>query len=140
MLAMKGRRRIVAAFASAALVAVAGATVASADTGLDGVPRVQHVVILVLENESFASTWSPSSPARYLNSLVHQGAFVPQYYGTGHVSLDNYIAMTSGLAGPEIAPAYTDCTTVNLYTCAQDVSAAASTGSIADQLEAAGLT
>lgn len=136
---MKRACALFAASASAGL-ALAVAPPASAGTALDGVPHVQHAVILVLENESFASTWSPSSPATYLNGLVHQGAFVPQYYATGHVSLDNYIAMTSGLAGPQIAPTYTDCLSVNLYTCVQDVSAAAATGSIADQIEAAGLT
>lgn len=113
---------------------------AAASQDLEGVPRVAHVVTLVLENESFSSTWSASSPARYLNSLVPRGAFVPQYDGTGHVSLDNYIAMTSGVAGPQIANTYTDCAELNLYTCTQEVSAAASTGSIADQVEAHRLT
>jgi phosphatidylinositol-3-phosphatase len=118
--------------------ATAGATTTA---GLEGVPRVQHVVTLVLENEDFASTWSASSPAKYLNSLVKRGAFVPNYYATGHVSLDNYIAMTSGLAGPQVGPTYTDCLGLNLFTCVQDVSAAASlSGSVADQIEQAGLT
>jgi MYXO-CTERM domain-containing protein len=119
--------------------AAAGATTSAA--GLEGVPRVQHVVTLILENEDFATTWSGSSPAKYLNSLVKRGAFVPNYYGTGHVSLDNYIAMTSGVAGPLVAPTYTDCLGLSLYTCAQDVSAAtALSGSIADQVEKAGMT
>ncbi len=131
---------MLAALALAAPFTLTGAPSAVADTSLEGVPRVQHVVILVLENESFTTTWSPSSAAKYLNGLVHRGAFVPQYYGTGHVSLDNYIAMTSGLAGPLIAPTYTDCGGLNLYTCVQDVSTAATTGSIADQIESAGLT
>jgi phosphatidylinositol-3-phosphatase len=143
---MKGCSRAAALVVAVVLgglgVGTAGAGGAAAATGggLDGVPRVQHVVVLILENESFASTWSAQSPARYLNSLVPHGAFVPQYYGTGHVSLDNYIAMTSGVAGPQIANTYTDCLGLNLHTCAQEVTVAASSGSIADQLEQAGLT
>jgi hypothetical protein len=137
--------RIRAAATFAALAAAAAAPFAStvhAATGpaLEGVPRVDHVVVLVLENESFATTWSASSPAKYLNGLVAQGSFVPNYYGTGHVSLDNYVAMTSGLAGAQIAPTYTDCLGINLWTCVQDVSAAASAGSVADQVEKAGLS
>ena len=115
---------------------------AAATTGsLEGVPRVQHVVTLILENEDFATTWSPSGPAKYLNSLVARGAFVPQYYATGHVSLDNYVALTSGVAGAQVASTYTDCLGLSLWTCAQEVSAAtALSGSIADQLESAGLS
>lgn len=125
---------------SAALLAALAAGRA-AGASLEGVPRVSHVVTLILENEDFATTWSPSSPAKYLNSLVARGAFVPQYYGTGHVSLDNYIALTSGLAGPQVASTYTDCAGLSLWTCAQEVSAASAlSGSIADQLEGAGLS
>ncbi len=136
--------------AAAVLLAATAATVAAlapfthgaAATGSsEGVPHVDHVVILVLENESFATTWSPSSPAHYLNGLVAQGAFVPNYYGTGHVSLDNYVAMTSGLAGPQIASTYTDCLGINLWACVQEVSAASAlSGSVADQVESAGLS
>jgi hypothetical protein len=140
---MRTRAVLAAAFAAVAAVPFASAAGAATSTApIEGVPHVQHVVVLVLENESFSTTWSASSPAKYLNGLVAQGAFVPNYYGTGHVSLDNYVAMTSGVAGAQIAPTYTDCLGINLYTCVQDVSAAASAtgGNVADQVEAAGLT
>ncbi|HXA27986.1 MAG TPA: alkaline phosphatase family protein [Candidatus Angelobacter sp.] len=139
---MRTRAVLAAAFAAVATIPLAPTATAATSPSLEGVPAVQHVVVLVLENESFATTWSAASPAKYLNGLVAQGAFVPNYYGTGHVSLDNYIAMTSGLAGAQIAPTYSDCLGINLYTCSQDVSAAAtvSGGSIADQIESAGLS
>jgi hypothetical protein len=55
--------------------------------------------VIDLENESFASTFGPTSPATYLNkTLVPQGELVEHYYATGHVSLDNYIAQISGQA------------------------------------------
>jgi phosphatidylinositol-3-phosphatase len=60
---------------------------------------IQHVFTIVLENESESTTFGPGSPAPYLaNTLRSEGAFVPNYYGIGHNSLDNYIAMISGQA------------------------------------------
>lgn len=138
---MRIRALIAAALAAVAAVPLTSMN-AAAGTSIEGVPRVDHVVVLVLENESFSSTWSPTSAAKYLNSLPAGGAFVPNYYGTGHVSLDNYVAMTSGLAGAQVASTYTDCLGINLWACVQEVSAAATVngGSIADQVEAAGLS
>ena len=60
---------------------------------------IQHVLVIDLENESFDSTFGPSSPATYLNgTLVPKGELVENYFATGHVSLDNYIAQVSGQA------------------------------------------
>ncbi len=62
-------------------------------------PPIKHVFIIVLENESFDRSFGDSSRAPYLaDSLVRKGALLRQYYGIGHVSLDNYIAMISGIA------------------------------------------
>ncbi len=55
--------------------------------------------VIVLENESASTTFGANSPAPYLaHTLTKQGAFLPNYYGVGHHSLDNYIAMISGQA------------------------------------------
>jgi hypothetical protein len=63
------------------------------------VPHVKHVFIVVLENENEASTFGPNSQIPYLaNTMKSQGAFIPNYYATGHESLDNYISMISGQA------------------------------------------
>ncbi|MEO9120668.1 MAG: alkaline phosphatase family protein, partial [Solirubrobacteraceae bacterium] len=60
---------------------------------------IRHVFIIVLENESASTTFAPGSPAPYLaTTLRSQGAYVPNYYGVGHNSNDNYIAMISGQA------------------------------------------
>ena len=75
------------------------ATRAVAADPLEGVPRYDHVFTIVLENENYASTWSTPNPdgsPTYLQQLAAQGAFASQYFGVGHVSADNYIAMTSG--------------------------------------------
>jgi len=60
---------------------------------------ITHVIVVELENESFGTTFGPSSPATYLNdTLVPQGELLKSYYAVGHVSLDNYIAQVSGQA------------------------------------------
>jgi hypothetical protein len=59
--------------------------------------KPQHVFIIVLENEGFATTFGSDSPAPYLSrELTAKGLLLTQYYGIGHFSLDNYIAMVSG--------------------------------------------
>ncbi|GGH16466.1 alkaline phosphatase family protein [Silvibacterium dinghuense] len=60
---------------------------------------VKHVFVIVLENKNYAVTFGSSTQDPYLqNTLVPEGALLTQYYGTGHVSLDNYISLISGQA------------------------------------------
>lgn len=62
-------------------------------------PAIRHVFVIVLENKGFDTTFRTATQAPYLaDSLTRAGAFLRQYHGTGHVSLDNYISMISGLA------------------------------------------
>jgi hypothetical protein len=57
------------------------------------------VFVIVLENERYEATFGPTPPAPYLaDSLVRAGALLRRYYGIGHNSLGNYIAMISGIA------------------------------------------
>jgi hypothetical protein len=78
-------------------IAFATATPARAE---DGPPHFGHVFVIVLENEGYDTTFGPNSKAPYLSkTLVSQGVLLTQYYGTGHASNDNYIAMISGQAG-----------------------------------------
>jgi hypothetical protein len=59
--------------------------------------RIKHVFVIVLENEGYDVTFGPNPKAPYLSkTLTSEGVLLNQYYGTGHVSLDNYIAMISG--------------------------------------------
>jgi hypothetical protein len=76
--------------------------------------RIKHVFVIVLENEGYDVTFGPNSKAPYLSqTLPTQGVLLTQYYGTGHVSLDNYIAMLSGQAAtPQTR---NDCTTYADY-------------------------
>ncbi len=87
-------RRVAISTALAAALIGTGAAPARAD-----LPPIKHVFIIVLENENADRSFGAESPAPYLSGeLRSQGAFVPNYYGIGHESLDNYIAMVSGQA------------------------------------------
>lgn len=79
----------------AALVAAGGSMPAATPAP----PRIGHVFVIVLENKEFDTSFGPDSPAHYLrDTLASAGALLRQYYGIGHSSLDNYIAMVSGIA------------------------------------------
>jgi hypothetical protein len=104
---------IVLAAGLGALWVSSGSSASTLGGGSTAVPHVKHVFIVVLENENEASTFGPNSQIPYLaNTLTSQGTFIPNYYATGHESLDNYISMFSGQA-PNIVtqadcPIYTD--------------------------------
>lgn len=52
--------------------------------------------MIVLENKNFSDTFGTSTQDPYLqHTLVPMGGLLTEYYGTGHVSLDNYISMMS---------------------------------------------
>lgn len=60
---------------------------------------IKHVFVIVLENEGYDTTFGPASKAPYLaQTLPAAGVLLTQYFGIGHASLDNYIAMISGQA------------------------------------------
>jgi hypothetical protein len=119
-----------------------GASAASA------LPPIHHVFVIVLENESADTTFGPTSPAPYLaRTLTAQGAFISNYYGIGHASLDNYVAIVSG-QGPNPytqadAPAYVDLLPGTPGADEQAMGAGsiypAPVQTIANQLEARGL-
>ncbi len=80
---------------------VVGPGSAPAQTSAPALP-IRHVFLLILENESFTRTFGDQSPAPYLaRTLVAQGALLRNYYGIGHASTGNYIAMISGQAPNE---------------------------------------
>jgi phosphatidylinositol-3-phosphatase len=61
--------------------------------------HVRHVFLIILENKTFSNTFGTSTQDPYLQkTLVPAGALLTQYFGTGHVSLDNYISLISGQA------------------------------------------
>jgi hypothetical protein len=136
------RRTLVLVIALTALLLPAAASAAP----------IKHVFIIVLENKQYEDAFGPSGliNAPYLSQeLPSKGVLVPRYYGVGHNSLDNYIAMVSGQAPTPKTKA--DCpdplTSVGTAAVAP-YNLAAGDGctypdnfvSIADQLAAKGLT
>ena len=68
---------------------------------------IKHVFVIVIENEGFAKTFT-DNPNPYLGkTLQKQGTVLTKYYGIGHESNPNYIAMISGQAPNPMSQA--DC-------------------------------
>ena len=77
-------------------------------------PKVRHVFLIVLENESYEVTFARNSQAPYLaRTLPAQGVLLQNYFGIGHSSLDNYIALISGQAPNEATQG--DCHTFSEF-------------------------
>ncbi len=110
---------------------------------------IRHVFVIVLENEGFTTTFGANSKAPYLSkTLTSQGVLLQNYYGTGHASLDNYIAMISGQAAtPDTrndCQTYKDFAMTGVTADGQAIGQGcvypSSIKTIADQLTAAGKT
>src|SRR5208283_4151233 len=70
--------------------------------------KINHILVIEFENEGYAATWGPVSPATYLNGTLRpKGELLQNYDAIGHDSLDNYIAQVSGQAPTEDTQA--DC-------------------------------
>ena len=68
--------------------------------------------LIILENKSYDETFTGLNSNSYLwQTLPSEGVLLKNYYGTGHTSMDNYIALASG-QGPE-ADTQNDCSSVN---------------------------
>jgi phosphatidylinositol-3-phosphatase len=96
-------RRLVSLVLAASLGALVGcAGVSHHDAGKHSAvktdaAKIKHVFLIVLENKDYSDTFGTSTQDPYLQkSLVPMGGLLTQYYGTGHVSLDNYISLISG--------------------------------------------
>jgi hypothetical protein len=133
----------------AALISVIVAACGSSSIGPTGQQQIRHVFVITLENENYSTTFGANTKAPYLaTTLAAQGAMVQQYYGTGHVSLDNYISMISGQA--PTTETDNDCMTYEDYKLTGTTSDGQAIGSgcvypasiktLPDQLKAAGYT
>jgi len=114
-------------------------------------PPIRHMFVIVLENKPFEETFGPNSPAPYLaHELAGKGVLLTNYYGIGHSSLDNYLALISGQAPNPDTQA--DCGTLLDFELSQpnlDANGQAIGGgcvyptivkTLPDQLEAVGFT
>lgn len=112
-------------------------------------PKIGHVFVIVLENQSYESTFGDPSADPYLaQTLPAQGALLENYYATGHESNDNYISMVSGQ--PPNVENQADCQLFSEFTGALTLPGGveagegcvypASVANIGTQLSAAGRT
>jgi phosphatidylinositol-3-phosphatase len=104
---------------AAALAALVGTTAAGAGTPAKtpagkvvraALPpgKINHILLIEMENEGYNVTFGPTSPAHYLNTTLRKdGELLQNYFAVGHDSLDNYIAQVSGQAPTEDTQA--DC-------------------------------
>ena len=95
--------RLTAVLAVMTLAPLGGAHAAGDESPQGGsAPPIRHVFVLLLENQTSSVTFGKHSPAPYLaKTLPARGALLSNYYGIGHASLDNYIALISGQAPNE---------------------------------------
>jgi len=134
-----------------ALLALSLARTAGGVPGRAEPPPVRHVFVLLLENKSYGVSFARASAAPYLaHTLPARGALLTHYYAIGHASLGNYVALVSGQAPNE--DTQLDCPTFADFRASAPALDAhgqlpgrgcvypPSVKSLADQLEAAGLT
>jgi hypothetical protein len=80
-----------------AILAAAAALLAVPATAGAALPPVGHVFVVFLENKDYVETFGANTDAPYFaNQLAKHGQLLTQYYGIGHESLDNYVAVVSG--------------------------------------------
>jgi phosphatidylinositol-3-phosphatase len=136
-------------FAMALLFVLAAAQSGIAQSRRPATPPIRHVFLILLENEGFDSTFRKNSRAPYLaDTLRKAGAFLRQYHGIGHYSLDNYIAMISGIAPTRDTqidcPRYIDFVETGVSPDGQPIGSGcvypSHVPTIVNQLEAKGLT
>src|SRR4051812_43726811 len=88
-------RRVTLALTSLALAATGLTAAASPAQAATGVPRFDHIVLVMFENRAYSQI-NGVSGAPYFNSLAAQGAKFTKSYAITHPSQPNYIALFSG--------------------------------------------
>ncbi|MBS2962257.1 putative Ig domain-containing protein [Actinocrinis puniceicyclus] len=103
-------RTAIAALAPMAALAVPIAVSAPARAAA-GLPKPDHLVVVIEENHSFSDVIGSSS-APYINSLASQGADFTQSFAITHPSEPNYLALfagtTEGLTSDSCPHTYSD--------------------------------
>jgi hypothetical protein len=82
--------------ACVASVVAGGLACAPSTLAANGVPRPDHVVVVMEENTSESSIFGNTSQAPYINSLAEGGAEMTGSFAITHPSQPNYLAIFSG--------------------------------------------
>ncbi len=59
-------------------------------------PQSKHIVVVMEENQSYASVVGNTSDWSNLNNLISTGALATNYYANSHPSIGNYFMLTTG--------------------------------------------
>lgn len=62
----------------------------------DGLPRPDHVVVVIEENRGYAQIMDKRNSASYIHALAKRGVSFTESYGVSHPSQPNYLALFSG--------------------------------------------
>ncbi len=125
---------------------VPAATATPVAMNANGTPQLRHVFVIILENQAEDNTFGVKMPVPYLqNTVSSQGAFVPNYWGTAHNSLGNYVTLLSGQSVTQInqedCPTYVQIANPSVgpngQVMGQGCVYPASTVNLADQLKSA---
>jgi hypothetical protein len=92
---MRLKRLAIGAMAVAGVAWMATPGVGSANSGNAGIPRYQHIVEIMMENQSYG-TIIGNSLAPQINALANQYGLATNYYGVTHPSEPNYMASVAG--------------------------------------------
>jgi phospholipase C len=88
-------RLALAATALAAGLVLAAAAAPPTQPALEGVPRYDHVFIIVEENKDYTQILSPAA-APHIAGLAVKYGDAAQFFGEGHPSEGNYVALLGG--------------------------------------------
>ncbi len=82
---------------AAVLAAGCGLAAAHDNDGVDAIPQLDHVFVIMMENHGYSQVvGNPDAP--FINAMLASGKVnvAAQYYGVGHPSLTNYLEVVGG--------------------------------------------
>lgn len=62
----------------------------------NGVPHLDHVFVIMMENHGYAQIIGDTSNAPFINKMAKSGNLGTNYFGVGHPSLTNYLEVVGG--------------------------------------------
>ena len=76
--------------------AIAGPVLAVEGQVPTGVPHLNHVFVIMMENHGYAQIMGDKANAPFINKMAQSGNLGTNYFGVGHPSLTNYLEVVGG--------------------------------------------
>jgi hypothetical protein len=90
-----------------AALATAGAAYAEQGPVPQGIPRLDHVFVIMMENHAYAQiAGNPQAP--FINSLMKKANLAENYYAVAHPSSTNYLEVVGGSNFNDLSDQYPD--------------------------------